>query len=224
MKTFALAAVHVAMQAAATVDTVWVQAASRHQTWFERVTGVASGLVTITIMVIAIALVPAAWNFRRTYQKTARILDRLQGEMGPLMRHARVIAENAAYVSTAVREDAGMIHRTLGAANKRLEQAAGLAERRLNEFNALLDVVQQEAEGVFLSTAATVHGVRHGASHLVGDDGPELASDESDDDDPEAAVNGKETDDGNYDFIAGSDDDPDTTRAPRIIRGTRARR
>jgi hypothetical protein len=34
----------------------------------------------------------------------------------------------------------------------------------MNEFNALLAVVQQEAEQLFLSTASTVRGVREGAA------------------------------------------------------------
>ena len=34
----------------------------------------------------------------------------------------------------------------------------------MNEFNALLAVVQQEAEQLFVSTASTVRGVREGAA------------------------------------------------------------
>src|SRR5258708_9626608 len=96
----------------------------------------------------------------------------------------------------------------------------------MHDFSALLAVAQQEAEGIFVSTAATVHGVRTGASHFAGGNGPELASVEADDDGLEAAVNDEEIDDGT-DFIRGfspdADHDADASRAPRIIRRTRTR-
>ncbi len=40
-------------------------------------------------------------------------------------------------------------------------------EDRIEEFNALMEVVQGEAEGVFLDTAATVRGLRAGARQLA---------------------------------------------------------
>jgi hypothetical protein len=43
----------------------------------------------------------------------------------------------------------------------------------LNEFNALLEVVQQEAEGMFVATASTVRGVRMGAQSLHNEDDEE---------------------------------------------------
>jgi hypothetical protein len=45
----------------------------------------------------------------------------------------------------------------------RLHQASARMEERIEEFNALMEVVQSEAEEVFLDTAATVRGVREGA-------------------------------------------------------------
>ena len=39
-------------------------------------------------------------------------------------------------------------------------------EKRIEEFNALMEVVQGEAEGVFIKTAAAVRGVRQGAQAL----------------------------------------------------------
>jgi hypothetical protein len=115
----------------------------------------------------------------------------------------------------------GSIHETLLAANQRLQEAVELTERRMHDFSALLAVVQQEAEGIFVSTAATVHGVRTGAYHFVGGDGPEIASVEADDDGLEAAVDDEEIDDGNDGITY---DDADASRAPRIIRRDRTRR
>jgi hypothetical protein len=46
----------------------------RDEGWWEQLTSIASGLMTISILVLTAALVPAAWNLRKshkTMQKTA---------------------------------------------------------------------------------------------------------------------------------------------------------
>jgi hypothetical protein len=40
-------------------------------------------------------------------------------------------------------------------------------EERIEEFNALMEVVQGEAEDIFLGTASTVRGVREGARAIA---------------------------------------------------------
>jgi hypothetical protein len=175
-------------------------------------------------MVLAIALVPAAWNFRKTYKKSSEIIERIQSDVMPLMKHAHSIADNLDYISTAIRSDVGMIQDTLRTANSRVRRAVGQTEEKINEFNALLDVVQGEAEGLFVSTVATVRGVRTGASRFVSGDGTELASVEADGDDLEIVDDDEETDDYGNDDSPEPDDQSDQARAPRIIRRDRTRR
>lgn len=223
--TLVSAAVTFSLQAAATaVDTIYVHSAAPAQGTFQKVTGIASGIMTLTLMIMAVALVPAAWNFRKTYKKTSQLLERVQADVAPLIKHAHSIADNLDYISTAVRADVAMIQSTLASANQRIQGAVDITETRINEFNALLDVVQDEAEGLFVSTAATVRGVKTSASHLIGADGPELASVEVDGDDLEIVVDDEEIEDYGYDDTPESDDNPDATRAPRIIRRDRTRR
>jgi hypothetical protein len=212
------------LQARVVHDTIFVQTAPIAQTWFGKVTSIAGGVMTLTLLAMAIALVPAAWNFRKTYKKTSALLERIEADVMPLTKHAHSIADNLDYISTAIRADIGMIQDTLKSANRTIRGAVGTTEAKINEFNALLDVVQGEAEGLFVSTAATVRGVKTGASHLVGGDGTEIASVESDLDDLETPEDDEETDEYGYDDSPESDDQPDATRAPRIIRRDRSRR
>ena len=222
MTSFASAAVQLSARVAAVTDTIWVQQPTVHQGLFDKITSIASVVLTLTLLAIAIALVPAAWNFRKTYKKSSALLDKVQADVAPLIKHAHSIADNVDYISTALRSDVSQIHGTLVEANVRLQEAVALTERRMHDFSALLAVVQQEAEGIFVSTAATVHGVRTGASHFAGGDGPELASVEVDDDGLEAAVDDEEIDYGN-DSNGDADIDSDASRAPRIIRRARTR-
>src|ERR1051325_7237060 len=55
---------------------------------------------------------------------------------------------------------------TIDSANGVVQRAVGKTETRLNEFNALLQVAQEEAERAFVSTASLVRGVKEGASAL----------------------------------------------------------
>jgi uncharacterized protein YoxC len=134
--------------------------------WFTRVTGVASGLMSIALLVLTVALVPAAWNFRKTYARWNKLLERIGGDVKPLMHHAAIVADNLDYISTALRADVHRVNATVNDANERLQQAVRQMERRVQAFNALLDVAQQESERAFVTTAATVRGVRTGAAML----------------------------------------------------------
>lgn len=136
---------------------------------FSRVVEVMRGLMTIAIVVLTFAVVPAAWNFRKSYQKISDLLDRVYADVNPITHHVSRITENVDYVTTAVRADVQRTSATLADANARLQEAVRLAERRAKEFEALLSVAQEEAENTFVSTAAAVRGVRTGVSRLRDD-------------------------------------------------------
>src|SRR3954464_10936336 len=194
------------LQARVVHDTIFIQTAPVTQSWFAKVTGIAGGVMTLTLLAMAIALVPAAWNFRKTYKKTSALLERIEADVMPLTKHAHSIADNLDYISTAIRADIGMIQDTLKSGRAQLERALMGTEQKVNEFNALLDVVQGEAEGLFVSTAATVRGVKTGASHLVGGAGTEIASVEVDRDDLVSPDDDEETDEYGYNDPPESDD------------------
>jgi uncharacterized protein YoxC len=145
-------------------DTIVTKAVTEDPGWWGRVTSVADGIMTLTLIALAIALIPAAWNFRNSYKKVNTLLDKVYGDINPIMRHASTIADNVNYITTSVRVDVQQVNQTIAEANQRLQEAVALTERRIREFDALLQVVQQEAEGAFIASAATLRGVRAGAA------------------------------------------------------------
>lgn len=154
---------HLLLQVAlAANDTIYTKQVAAEPSWFDKVTGAASAIMTITIIVLSAALIPAAWNFRKSYKKVSDMLDKIYGDINPLMRHASSIADNVDYVSTAIRVDIQQVSQTVAAVNQRLQQAVSSAEARINQLNALLEVVQEEAESAFVSTASTIRGVKTG--------------------------------------------------------------
>ena len=202
----------------AAVDTPVVRMVSSERGWFETVTGAASGVMTLTLLALTIALVPAAWNFRKSHKKVSDLLDRVYGDINPIVRHLSTIADNVDYITTSIRVDVQQVNQTIAAANQRLNHAVALAEQRLNEFNALIQVVQQEAEDTFVSTASTVRGVREGAATFRRQalDGHALPEADMMDDEPlEEELDG---DDGTNDEFDYDDDAPGEFHraAPRI--------
>src|SRR5256885_11231403 len=143
-------------------DTIYTKQIVAEPGLWDKITSVAGGVMTITVIILTVALVPAAWNFRKSYKKVSDMLDKIYGDINPLMRHASGIADNVDYISTAIRVDIQQVSQTIAAVNQRLQQAASAAENRMNELNALLDVVQEEAESAFVTTASTIRGVKTG--------------------------------------------------------------
>ena len=147
-------------------DTIVTKQVAVEQGAFAKVAGIAQGLMSIAILVLTVALVPAAWNFRKSYKRVNELIDRFYGDIGPLVRNANTVADNVNYITTAIRVDVQQFNQTVALANERLTVAVRTAEQRLNELDALLRGVQREAEDAFISTASTLRGVRAGATTL----------------------------------------------------------
>ena len=188
---------------AALPDTVYTKTVAQHG-WFEQLTALASGLVSLSLLVLTVALVPAAWNFRKSYKKISELLDKIYADVNPLMKHASTVADNLDYITTSVRVDIQRVNQTIAAANQRLQEAVDLTEERLHEFHALLRVVQQEAEETFVSTASVVRGMRTGVAAFG--------------DDVRAPLNAEyvrvDTEDQDDLFYDGGDDGNDSTTTP----------
>jgi uncharacterized protein YoxC len=161
-----LAQVAPVAQQLAHLDTIVTKQAPIQPGWFEQLGQYLRAAMTLAILVLTVAVVPAAWNFRKSYQKISDLLDRVYADVNPITHHASRIAENIDYVTTALRADVQRASATLTDANERLQEAVRNAESRVRDFDALLAVVQDESEGAFVSTASTMKGVRTGMETL----------------------------------------------------------
>lgn len=147
-------------------DTLVTKQVTTEPGTFSKITSIASGLMTIALLVLAVGLVPAAWNFRKTYKKVNELIDKVYGDVAPLVRSASMVAEDAREIISIVKGDVRQVQQTVAGANARLLKAVREAEERLDQFNALIEVVQEEAETAFVDTASTVRGVRTGLTRV----------------------------------------------------------
>ena len=138
--------------------------------WLDTLAALAQILIALVTVGIGATLLGILFAIRRLARvvraTVGDALQRLEAEARPVLEHARAISANAEAISTTVRTDFNEFNQTITAANQRLNQAAAAAEQRIAEFNALLAVVQDEAENLFIGTASTVRGVQVGAAEL----------------------------------------------------------
>jgi methyl-accepting chemotaxis protein len=117
-----------------------------------------------------------------------KLLRSLNEQVRPITERAKTAAENVEYVSAMVREDVQKVNASIGAITDRLNEASDHMEDRVQEFNALMEVVQGEAERVFIDTAVAVRGVQAGAQSIRR---PEVTPESGDDVAPASDVEGE---------------------------------
>jgi hypothetical protein len=127
--------------------------------------------VDLSLIVVAAAVVLTALLVARFLARADGVLkdtrERVVQSLGPVSERTRTIAANVEAITQALRADVERLSSSVNALTNRLHQASGRMEERIEEFNALMEVVQGEAEDIFIDTASTVRGVRTGAHRMV---------------------------------------------------------
>jgi hypothetical protein len=156
-----------AQTAGATPDTiVTVGSGVGLAHWANVLSDIATIVIAFVLIAVALAVIPAMWYTRRIYGMLDGALRRVRENASPIVRQAEGAMDNVHYVTTAVRGDVERVQRMIDEAQRRLESSTALADQRIREFNALLKVMQEEAENLFVGTASTVRGVQAGTARL----------------------------------------------------------
>lgn len=136
-------------------------------TAFRTLVDVADGVLALLACLLLLGAIPLGVALWRVARRTSREVTRLsQQDVAPLLHQLGTTARNLAAVSATVRQDAEAVHTTATEANERVRALLRAAERRVGELDAVLRVVQDEAEDVLLTAVAAARGVRAGASVL----------------------------------------------------------
>jgi hypothetical protein len=129
-----------------------------------------SGVLQILVLVLGIGVLIATifliLSMRAGLKKVEATVDRLVQESGPLLASATGIVTDAREVVAMVRTDVEHVADAAGSLGAQLLHAADVTARRVDDVNAVLDVLQSELEDTALSAAATIRGVRAGAGEL----------------------------------------------------------
>lgn len=120
-------------------------------------------------IVIALAilggLLHAIGLLKRLREPLTRIsgaVDDVRERLAPVLANVETASEEASRIAGRLRHDADDVGRSLRRASESTERMVELVEDRVAEVAALLEVVQEEAEETFLSTASVLRGLRRG--------------------------------------------------------------
>ena len=154
---------HFALQASAPADTM-VTIPARDVV--DVIFAVAAGSIAALCIALLVALVFTMLQIKQAIH----LLDEARKEVAadPAIRSLRKIAENAGLISDSVKDEALKLTGSVSKVSDQLTRASLRMEERVEEFNALMEVVQQEAEGAFVDGAATARGVRTGLGNFRG--------------------------------------------------------
>jgi uncharacterized protein YoxC len=145
----------------------------------------------VSIVIVAVAVVVLALVLAVVLVRISRVLVEIRSgvrqNLGPVAERARGISENVEFITKSLRDDVDRLNGSVTALTDRLKHASDRMEERIEDFNALMEVVQDEAEEIFIDTAATVRAVRAGVGSIAGGRRRGRA-----DEDPESAVEAPE--------------------------------
>lgn len=123
-------------------------------------------VIALFMVVLLAAGIPAFLAVRRLSETLARAAHDLSERAEPVLERLRTISESVDYIARSLRSDVRRLNATVARFTDRLSSAADRMEERVEDLNALLDVMQGEAEDLLLDTASTVRGVREGVRAL----------------------------------------------------------
>jgi hypothetical protein len=129
-----------------------------------------NGILQFVVLLLGVAtLATMVWlliTVRRGVTQLNGILVDFADESRPLIAAATAVVTDAREVVAMLRTDAERVTDAASEISDRLLDAADTTARRVDDVNAVLDVLQVELEDTAIATVAAVRGVRVGARAL----------------------------------------------------------
>lgn len=154
------------LQSAVTRDTVVALMVKPETTAFDYASGTLQIVVLVVGLFALIAMGLMAITLRKTIASLQTTVDRITADTKPLLHQATRLSEDAHDVVKTVRREVDRLAEATGEVSERILDLSDSAEARIDEVNALIDVMQDEIQDTALSAAAAVRGVRVGAMAL----------------------------------------------------------
>ncbi|MGD2121317.1 MAG: hypothetical protein PVJ76_06220 [Gemmatimonadota bacterium] len=133
---------------------------------------ISSIVLGVAVLGVLVALLAVLLQLRKLARSVNDVAKRMEKGAAPVMDRARSVAENVDFITMAIRTDVQKINASVSSLNDRLKEASARMEERIQDFTALVEVLQNEAEDLALDTAAAVRGVRAGTRSLASESAP----------------------------------------------------
>lgn len=135
-------------------------------TWVGTVTAISLVLIALSFITIALGVLIALKKSQDSLKLMAHVLQGLDDDLIPAFRSIREIAEQGKDVVDVVKNEADALARSSRRIRRRVRQGTDRIEERLQDLDALYEVVHEELEEAALSVATLVRTVRTGGGML----------------------------------------------------------
>lgn len=123
-------------------------------------------VVAISLVIIALSFLSIAVGALIAFKKIQSALKGLDENLVPAFRSIREMADKGKGVVDVVKNEADAIARTSRRLRRRIRSGADRIEERLQDLDALYEVVHEELEEAALSVATLVRTVRTGGGMM----------------------------------------------------------
>jgi methyl-accepting chemotaxis protein len=145
-------------------DTIVALAQAR--SGWETAASVSQVLIALVMVVLLAAILAALAALRRTMAEVAALFQASRDDIAAAARSVRLVAEDLHAVTTVARSEVEALADTLRDVNEGVQRLLRRVRSRLQRLDALAELAQEQAEDFVVSAAATLRGVRMGASVL----------------------------------------------------------
>lgn len=132
--------------------------------WVGVVTALSTAVIAGALVIYVAVAIHAMRRMDRMSDSLMRLLETLDRDARPALLAARTAAEEASRVAILIRREVEGIAGTSESLRTRVDRTAASLEDRFAEFEALLDVLQDEVEDTVLDVAAALRTTRRGAN------------------------------------------------------------
>jgi len=130
-----------------------------------------SGVLQVVVLLLGIGVLIATilliLSMRAGVRKFNETVDKLTTDAKPLLANATAIVGDTREVVAMLRTDVERVTYAAETLSERLLDAAETTARRVDDVNAVLDVLQDELEDSALSAVSAIRGIRVGAGELT---------------------------------------------------------
>jgi hypothetical protein len=155
-----------ALQGAGVRDTVVMIQAPVERGAMETLTATGQFLVSLVVLILLAAIVFVLVALRRSVQELTKLLHSSYGDISAAAHSVRNVSEDVRSITQSVKTDVAAVSETVRIVNKGVRRAVRRARSRLQRLDALVEVAQEEAEDLVISTSSAVRGLQAGAAAL----------------------------------------------------------
>lgn len=136
------------------------------QPWVGPTVAISLGIVALSCLAVAAAVGITILRIGRQAQGLGRMLSGLQDDVGRTLGAVRRLTEQGQDLMVVVRNEAGAFAQTSRRLRRKLVKGADRVQVKLEDLEALYDVVHGEVEDTALDVAAGLRSVREGNGML----------------------------------------------------------